>query len=233
VAWKTFDDLEGPELNADLWEPLTIGPSVRTEEAATTTVSDGTLTIDIPEFTNADSESQMLDNTKHVFFSARPFELAPGSVARFATELAVEQVGDGSHDYRMGFASFNVADVSGDSHMVFDLIGTRDNVLAEHEVLPFPGEENPFTRVVDSPFFNSSEGQFRRYCIELDKKGGRVTWLVDDEVLHEAAGLERLPDSVHIGFGFFTLVPVAAGQGSCHGQGGRASWRNFRYELTG
>ncbi len=32
-------------------------------------------------------------------------------------------------------------------------------------------------------------------------------------------------------FGMFTLLPIGEGEGSCHGQGGRASWCNFEYSL--
>lgn len=32
-------------------------------------------------------------------------------------------------------------------------------------------------------------------------------------------------------FGMLTLLPIGEGEGSAHGQGGRASWRNFEYSL--
>ena len=47
-----------------------------------------------------------------------------------------------------------------------------------------------------------------------------------------AAGLTGLPEEVHIVFGMFTLQPIGEGEGSAHGQGAHASWRNFEYSLT-
>lgn len=32
-------------------------------------------------------------------------------------------------------------------------------------------------------------------------------------------------------FGMFTLLPIGDGEGSSQGQGGRASWRDFAYDL--
>lgn len=32
-------------------------------------------------------------------------------------------------------------------------------------------------------------------------------------------------------FGMFTVLPIGEGEESCHGQVGRASWHNFRYNL--
>ena len=101
----------------------------------------------------------------------------------------------------------------------------------EHEVLAVSGVESPFTRVVNDPFVPVRSEGFRACRIEIDRSIGRVTWTVDGHIVHEAISLEGLPDSVHIGYGFFTLVPVGSGQGSCHGQGGHASWRSFNYAV--
>lgn len=51
----------------------------------------------------------MLDNSKHLMFTTQGFPLPADGVGRFAVDLRAE-VGDGSGDYRQGFASFNLAD---------------------------------------------------------------------------------------------------------------------------
>lgn len=228
-----YDQLAGPTLDPDLWAPLDLG-SPRLEPDARTTVEQGAVTVDVPQFQNGDPSNQMLDNSKHVIFATRTFPLPADGAARFSVELRAEILGDGHGDYRHGFASFNVADTTGDSHMVFNVLSTGDRVFAEQEVLALPGQADPFSRVIEDPFFLSrtgdvSDSSFRRCSIEIHRSRGEVVWRIDDEVLHAASGLTGLPEEVGMGFGLFTLLPVGPGEGSCHGQGARASWRNFQY----
>lgn len=237
TEWTTYDELHGPELDPALWEPLDFGYGPRVEPKAMTTVQDGVVTIDIPTFTASDDGNQGLDNSKHVMFSTEGFSIPEGGVASFSADLRSE-ICDGSHcgDYRYGFASFNVVDSTGGTHTVFNILSTGERVFAEQELL-YPAEQ-PFTRVIEDPFFFSRRGAhpgdgFRHCETEIDRARGRVTYRVDGEILHVAAGLTNLPGEVHIALGIFTLLPLGEGEGSAHGQGGRASWRNIRYRLTG
>ena len=230
-----YDELDGPTLDPGLWAPLDIGSGPRIEPEARVSVEGGVVTVDVPRFTNADSSDQMLDNTKHVYLSTRGFRLPADGVGRFSAELRAEQVG-GSGDFRHGFAAFNVADATGGTHMAFDILSTGDRIFAEHEVLAAPGQEDPFTRVVEDPFFfargaGRTDDGFRRCSIEINRSRGEAVWRIDGEVLHVAGGLTGLPEEVHVVFGLFTLLAVGEGEGSAHGQGARGSWRNFQYSL--
>ncbi|MDR0343897.1 MAG: DUF6081 family protein [Nocardiopsaceae bacterium] len=233
-----YDELTGPALDSRLWEPLSFGPLVALEPEARTTVEDGVLTVDIPEFTNSNPDVQGIDNSKHVVLSTQGFRLPEDGVARFSVDLRAEITGDGSGDYRQGVAAFIVIDSTGGTHMVFDILSMGDRFFAEHEVLAMPGQENPFTRMIEDPFFSGRAGgrpdpDFRHCSIEIDRSRENVTWKIDDKILHEAADLHGLPEEVHLGFGIFTLVPLAEGKGSNHGQGARASWRDFEYGRPG
>ena len=236
LEWTKYDAFTGPTLQSSLWEPLSFGPLIRLEPKARTTVEDGVLTVEIPEFTNCDPSNQGLDNPKHVIFSKKAFRLPVNGVARFSVELHAEIIGDGSGDYRQGVAAFIVADTTGGTHMIFNILSMGDRFFAEHEVLAVPGQDNPFTRMIEDPLFfararSRADPDFRRCSVEIDRFRGQVVWKIDDEILNVAAGLTGLPEEVHMGFGVFTLVPVGEGEGSCHGQGARASWRNFEYSL--
>ena len=234
-GWTTYDKLVGPEVDGSLWAPLDMGTGPLLEPEARTTVGDGVWTVDIPEFKNANAENQALDNCKHVILSTQSFPIPEGGVGRFAVELHAEEVGDGDFgDYRYGIVTFNVLDMA--TGTVFDIVSTGRRFLAEHELLAYPGQDHPFTRVVDDPFFlsrdpDATHGAFRRCEIELDRAAGRVVWRIDGAILHEVDGLSDLPGEVRIGIGFFTLVPIGQG-GSLRGQGARASWRRFEYSLT-
>jgi Family of unknown function (DUF6081) len=121
--------------------------------------------------------------------------------------------------------------------MVLNVMSMGDRFYAEHEVLAVAGQENPFTLMIEDPFFFGRAGSrpdpdFRHCSVEIDRSQGQVVWKIDDKILHVAAGLTGLPEELDLGFGMFTLVPVGEGEVSCHGQGARASWRNFQYSLT-
>lgn len=174
AGWIKYDDLEGPALQSSLWEPLDIGSGPLLESEAHTTIENGVLTIDIPKFRNFDASNQMLDNSKHVIFATQDFRLPVDGVGRFSVELKAQILGDGYSDYRHGFASLNVADRTGGTHMAFNLLSIGDRAFAEQEVLPVPGQEDPFTRVIEDPFFFSragalSEPDYRRCSIEIDR----------------------------------------------------------------
>jgi hypothetical protein len=234
--WTKYDEFTGPTLQSSLWEPLSFGPLIRLEPQARTTVEDGVLTVDVPKFSNCDTNSHGLDNSKHVVLSKQGFRLPADGVGRFSVDLRAEIVGDGSGDYRQGVAAFILIDTTGGTHMVFDILSMGDRFFAEHEVLAMPGQEDPFTRRIEDPFLFGRAGSrpdpdFRHCSIEIDRSPGQVVWKIDNKILHVAAGLTGLPEDVHLGFGIFTLMPLGEGKGSCHGQGARASWRNFEFSL--
>ncbi|GAA3294813.1 hypothetical protein Dvina_29685 [Dactylosporangium vinaceum] len=223
---EPYDNLTGPQLDASLWAPLDMG-GPRVEPGAVTTVAGGAVTVDVAAFTNADPHDQSLDNTKHVMFSTRTFALPPSGPARFEAELAVDHIGGGSGDYRLGIAAFIVVEPS--TGKVFNILATADRLFAEHEELPYPGVAAPFTRVVDDPLAGVGGPGFHAVAVELDRSRGHVAWTAGGRLLHEASGLSDLPAAVTIGFGLFTLLPIGGGRSSAQGQGARASWRHFRY----
>jgi hypothetical protein len=222
-----YDDFRGPQLDPDLWAPFAIDGIPRLEPGATTTFADGVLTVDIPEFENANAEDPGFDGTKHVVVSTRGFAIPEAGPVRFEAEMAVDHVGV-HRDYRLGVAAFVIVDTEGSSGAVLNFLATADRVYAEQEISAVTGGEDPYTRIVESPFVPVRDG-FRHLVVEIDRSAGRVTWTADGESIHDALGLEGLPDSVHIGFAFFTNTQT--GVPSNHGQGARASWRNFRYSL--
>jgi hypothetical protein len=237
TQWTKYDEFAGPTLDSGLWEPLSFGPVIALEPEARTTVENGVLTVDIPKFTNCDPSNQGPDNSKHVVLSKQGLRLPADGVGRFSGDLRAEIVGENSGDYRQGIAAFILVDTTGGTHMVFNILSMGDRFFAEHEVLAVPGQEDPFTRMIEDPFFFGRAGtrpdpDFRHCSIEIDRSGGQVVWKLDDEILHVAGGLTGLPEEVHMGFGVFTLVLLGEGAGSCHGQGARASWRNLEYSLS-
>jgi hypothetical protein len=224
-----YDDFRGPGLDPDLWLPFSHSGAPLLEPGASTTVADGVLTVDIPKFTHSNPEDWANDSTKHVVISTKGFAIPADTPVRLEVELAVDHVG-AEGDYRLGTASFVIVDSDGSTGTVLNFLATADRVYAEHEVLPWTDPDGHFTRMIESPFAPVREEGYRHFAVDIDRPGGRVTWTADGESIHEALGLDVLPDSLHIGFAFFTNMQT--GVPSNLGQGGRASWRNFRYTLA-
>lgn len=178
AGWITYDTCTGPTPDSSPLEPPDFGSGPRLEPEARTTVEDGVVTVDVPRFMNCDETNQGLDNSKHLLVTKRGFRLPADGAGRFAVDLHAE-VGDGSGDYRQGLASFILVDTTGRTPLVLSIFSNGDRFFAEQEILGIPGQEHPFTWVIDDPFFVSRAGSppspgFRYGAIEIDRSHGRV-----------------------------------------------------------
>jgi hypothetical protein len=230
-----YDELGGPELDEELWStphlPLPTGEHIPRDPNAEQTVSDGEVRVRIPRFSLSDDQFQAADSVKYLTLSARRFKLPPDRPATFAADLAVENIGGDSGDYRRGIAAFQVADLQV-SKRVFSVCGTSTRVLALHEHLPLAGggPGAPFVRMVESPYedFEQDFTRFRTGEITLDRSSSTATWRVDGHTIYEARGTQ-IPKAAYIAFGIYTQVPIRDGRSqSNEGQGMQARWRRFR-----
>lgn len=194
-------------------------------------VGDGAVRVNIPQFSLSHGQSQAADNIKYLMFSTETIELPAEGPAVFGVDMAVRNVAGDPADVRSGMASLNVVDLAG-SGCVFDLCATEERVFALHERMVFgakPGYE--FSHLVESPFqpFGARPGDAFSGEITLDRGRSLATWEVDGRTVYHVAGV-RIPERVRVGFGIFTLVPIAGGRSRClRGQGLDATWRAFRY----
>jgi hypothetical protein len=189
----------------------------------------------IRRFTLSHPALQAVDSPKYLAFSTARFALPQGP-ATFAADLAVENVGGDPADYRRGMAAFHVLDLEA-TRRVFAACGTSTRVLALHERLGLPGGRagEPFYHVVESPYedFEDDVTRLRACEITLDRRASTAVWRVDGHRVYEAPGTV-IPESVRIGFGIWTMMPVRGGcSRSLEGQGLTARWRGFRVRGTG
>lgn len=220
-----YDDFTGPELDESRWvfleyPPGDDGSSWRCDEpGARTRVGEGTLDIHIERFERAHDQVPIMDNPKHLLLSTRAFALPPSGAATFTMDLAVTSHNAAPRDYRDGFASMNVLDMS--SGWVFDACATGDSLFSIYERLPMPGVENPFTHVVEAPLSGvaTQQGQSHTHSVTLDAARGLAQWHVDETLIYQVLGVE-IPARVNIGLGIFTLHPILDGKStSLRGQG--------------
>ena len=231
----TYDDLEGPDLDAALWSParlpLPTGEHIPVDRNAELSVGEGELRVTIPRFSLSDDEFQSADSPKYLTFSTREFELPPDRPATFAVDLAIENIGGDPSDYRRGMAAFHVFDFDV-TKRVFAACGTSTRVLALHEQLGLGGggAGEPFYVVAESPYedFDDDFTRLRECEVTLDRSSSTATWRVDGHKVYEALGTV-IPERVRIGLGIWTMLPIRDGRSqSLEGQGLSARWRRFR-----
>jgi hypothetical protein len=235
MEYQTYDELEGPDLDAARWGPMRLplptgGEHIPLDANAELTVDEGEVRVTIPRFSVSHDTLQSVDSVKYLTLSTREFALLPDRPATFAADLAVENIGGDPTDFRGGIAAFQVAELDV-SKRVFSLCGTSTRVLAMHEHLPLggggPGEL--FVHVVESPYedFDDDFTRFRACEVTLDRSRSTAIWHVDGRKVYEAQTL--IPERARIGFGIYTQLPIRDGRSrSLEGQGMRARWRRFR-----
>jgi hypothetical protein len=222
-GFVTYDELEGPALDAEHWKPLhlplpTGGEHIPLDPNAEVAVGEGEVRVTIPRFSLAHS-------AKYLIFSTRQFELPPGRPATFAVDLAVENIGGEPADYRRGMAAFHVFDPV--SKRVFAVVGTSTRVFAMHEQVGPSDAGEPFYQVIESPYedFDDDFTRLRASEVTLDRSESTAVWQVDGHKVYEAQTF--IPERAGIGFGIWTMLPDRDGR-SLDGQGVDARWRRFR-----
>ena len=230
----TYDELRGPDLDAARWSPARLptptgGEHIPLDPNAELAVGNGEVRVTIPRFSLAHDTFQPADSPKYLIFSTGQFELPPDRPARFAVDLAVENIGGQPGDYRRGMAAFQVFDLEV-STRVLSVCGTATRVLALDEQLGPWGAGEPFIYMVESPYedFDDDFTRLRACEITLDRSRSTATWRVDGRAVYQTHGT-LIPERVQIGFGIWTMLPIRDGRSrSLDGQGMNARWRRFR-----
>jgi hypothetical protein len=229
-----YDELSGPDLDDARWSPARLplptgGVHLPLDPNAEVAVGEGEVRVRIPRFSLAHDTFQAGDSPKYLIFSTGQFELPRDRPATFAADLAIENIGGEPRDFRQGMAAFHAFDFEV-SKRVFAICGTSTRVFALHEQLGFGGTEEPFYRVVESPYedFDDDFTRFRSCEITLDRSRSTAVWRVDGHKVYESPGT-FIPERVRIGFGIWTMLPIRNGRSrSLDGQGLSARWRGFR-----
>ena len=233
-GFVTYDELEGPHLDAARWSPARLptptgGEHIPLDPNAELAVGEGEVRVRIPRFSLSHDTFQPADSAKYLIFSTGQFELPPDRPATFAVDLAVENIGGEPGDYRRGMAAFHVFDFEV-SKRVFAVCGTSTRVFALHEQLGAWGAGEPFYHVVESPYedFDDDFTRLRACEITLDRSSSTAAWRADGRTVYQTHGT-FIPHRVRIGVGIWTMLPIRDGRSrSLDGQGMTARWRRFR-----
>jgi hypothetical protein len=222
---ELYDDFAQIRINEDKWQigAVPLGDDQLwhyRDSNAEVSCRDGRGLIDITQFSQCHDQVPRLDNPKHLYLATRSWDTSQGRVS-IKTTMAGHVTGD-VHDYRDGFAAFNVLDFA--SAMVFDIVTNGRHIWAIFERLLIPGQTTPeeaFTEVIE---LEVSTAPMREHVFQVsyDRAAGSVHYAVDGR---ERLVRTRLPVEVEqltTGFGLITLQPIQNGRStSCRGQGGK------------
>ena len=195
------------------------------EPEAVPIVQNGTLRMGVTRFTRCHDKVQIFDNSKHVLFSTRTFDVGGGIT--FGWSMRAEGLRCVDGDLYDAFASFLLLDLStGTAIDVF----CRDRLCAAvFARLPFPGVKLPDLEPMKYwAIFDERElasGGVHEYSIAIEPRERRITWSVDGDPLR----VQRMPDyelgPLVLGLGLMTEKDIGPeGSVSCHGQGLRGEW---------
>lgn len=229
---RLYDSYGGPQIDSKKWFNLEFplpdgGAYVAEEPGAKIEFRDGAMTVAIKKFTKSHA-FQPMDNCKFLVLSTDDFELPKSGSITFSATITVEPRKGTPYDIRDGFAALVVADMN--TGAIFDMGTTGDVTFAIHEQLPYPGVDNPYTRVITDPLFGpaSDRGKPVHCSITFDTAAKRVTWVADGHVVHVAESV-IMPPAVKVGTGIFTVRPVEGTESkSLRGQGLTATWSDVR-----
>lgn len=233
-ATRCYDDFSDSSSFTDRWAFLEMelpdfGRCRCEEPTAKTSLDNGILTVRVDEFRRFDDQVQVFDNPKHMVLSTETFRVPRSGTTAFSVEMAAENVGGDPDDYRDGFVTFNVLDMS--TGWVWDHALTSRRSWAIHEHLYVPGfvpyEESLSWIVENAIHLPGIDGtEFHEFRIEIDAGRGHARWLVDGRPTFEVAA-PIIPERLQIGFGLVTLHQIRHGRStSLRGQGLAGMFRN-------
>src|SRR5690242_6788469 len=205
------------------------------EPGAVVIIQDGFLRVAAVPYTRAHNSQQILDNAKHMYFSARQFAPPAGGSITFAIDFGATIVGGLPGDLYDGFVSFNVLDFS--TGAALDFFVGNDTIATVYGKLPFPGvpdlapSHGPryfclFEEMKDA----TAPGRIRHFEITYDGAADRVTFSVDGNEVRRYSNVPFKLGGSTLALGLMTEKDIdpARGSVSCHGQGAVGKWGKIR-----
>ena len=201
------------------------------EPNAVVIVQDGFLRVAAVPYTRHHDAQQILDNAKHMYFSARQFTPPAGGSITFAIDFSATIVGGAQGDLYDGFVSFNVLDFS--TGAALDFFVGNDTIATVYGKLPFPGvpditpDRGPrFFCLFEEMRNANAPGQMRHFEITYYGGSDEVSFAVDGKEVRRYANVPFKLGACTLALGLMTEKDIDPTKGSisCHGQGAVGKW---------
>jgi hypothetical protein len=205
------------------------------EPNAVVIIQDGFLRVAAVPYTRHHDSEQILDNAKHMYFSARQFAPPPGGSITFAIDFGATIVNGRPGDLYDGFVSFNVLDFS--TGAALDFFVGNETVATVYGKLPFPGvpdiapQHGPRYFCLFEEIRNATTpGQMHHFEITYDGASDQVAFSIDGREVRRYANVPFKLGACTLALGLMSEKDIdpARGSVSCHGQGAVGKWGNIR-----
>lgn len=195
------------------------------------------LRVSAAPLTRTHDRVQILDNAKHMYFSAERYPVPEGGSFTVDVRIAAQGYGTAPGDLYDGFVSYNLLDF--ETGFAIDFFISNDVIATVYARLPFPGVAVPTTgdqryfaifKELDVP---TTPGQPHDYRITYDQGEQTVRWWVDGAPVNEECGVPDQIGGFTLAMGLMTEKEIAQGKStSTHGQGLTGEWGETRLTLT-
>ena len=196
------------------------------EPDAVAVVQNGRLRVAVRELTRRHDTVQILDNAKHMFFSARTFDVPTDGGVSFELEMRSQCSGTTPGDLYDGFVSFNLLDFTQGGAL--DWFVGHDRVAPVYARLPFPGvvaaDAKPLKYFAMFDELPHEPAARRRVRIAYDRALDECRWWLDGEQVWRYTLPVKLSGFL-AALGIMTEKDLSPdGSVSVHGQGILGEW---------
>ncbi|WP_135555482.1 DUF6081 family protein [Paenibacillus cymbidii] len=216
----------------DVWQtggfPLQDGSFWRYREPnAVIIVRNGILYVRAP-LSRSHDKVQILDNAKHMYYSAQPVEVPEDGEISFELDIRARTQNTAPNDLYDGFVSLNLLDFT--TGGALDFFVGNDTYASVYAVLQFPGVTVPET---DKPkyFCIFREGQdfrqreFNTYRITYNRRNDEVVFELNGREVRRETGVPVKFNQFRIALGIMTEKDITPeGSVSVHGQVIAGEW---------
>lgn len=203
------------------------------EPAANLSVTHDILKLRVMPFTRYHDTFQVLDNSKHLFFSKEVYPTSTNQSTVYEFEMSAEGIRTRRNDIYDGFAAFHL--LAAESGVAADFFASDDTIALAYSRPggrvsgPESSGERRYVVLFKQIDTQTLPGQLHNYRIVYTPSKSCLTWVVDDK---EVASEDNVPASIlgfRIGLGLMTAKNIVDGHStSIHGQGMMGSWSPIR-----
>ncbi|MBP1988828.1 DUF6081 family protein [Paenibacillus eucommiae] len=238
-AW-TVGDFDSILEEGKVWQigafPLPDGSLWRYREPnAVVIVRNGILYVRAPLSRSHDTV-QILDNAKHMYFSAQPVEVPEAGEISFEVDIRARAQHTAPGDLYDGFVSLNLLDFT--TGGALDFFVSNDQYASVYGVLPFPGVEVPETeRTKYFCIFKEAREfaprEFNTYRITYNRAKDEAVFYVNGTEVRRERDVPVKFNQFRIALGLMTEKDITPeGSVSVHGQVIAGEWSPVRVAIT-
>ncbi|MFF2094334.1 DUF6081 family protein [Paenibacillus sp. NPDC058174] len=191
------------------------------EPDAVVIVRNGILYVRAP-LSRKHEQVQILDNAKHMYYSAKPVEVPENGEISFELQIRARSQNTAPGDLYDGYVSLNLLDFT--TGGALDFFAGNDKYASVYAVLPFPGVPVPesdktrfFCIFKEAEDFNARE--FNTYKISYNRAEDEIVFFINGREIRREKGVPVKFNQFTVALGIMTekdLTPE--GSVSVHGQ---------------